>query len=141
MTDAGAFQKPVRVRVFFLNCPSLDIAACSYLIAAQNTVQRVFEFEIYDFSVYLAKTREGPTDFTSRFLELLTRSRVPGRRWATRRYRSRQDRIAIPGLGSSIPLDTWFPAIRETIRAHDSWLSQLPEAMAIGASIRVSQLS
>jgi hypothetical protein len=124
----GLDRKPGRIRIFFINCPSLDIPACSYLIAAQNAVQRIFEFEIYDFSVYLEHMRTRPKGLGSRILGLLGSYGGPTRRWAARLYRARQARTAVPILESSLPLSDWDATIQRAIRGHDEWLSDLPRS-------------
>ena len=44
-----------KVRVFFINCPSLAAEAAAFLILAQNQAQAALQFEVEHFWIYAAR--------------------------------------------------------------------------------------
>ena len=115
-----------RIRILFANCPHLDVAACSYLVLAQNAVQDVFEFEVYHVSVYAAKAKLSSP--SSRFLERWSESTfpLPLKQWAARQSAAYLERRAIPPLSKPLPLDECGALVWPFLRKHDEWLESLP---------------
>lgn len=111
-----------RIRIFFINCPTLATDAAAFLILAQNKVQTVLQFEIHHFWIYSKnkhgnltgwwhKKRVGIGDRYERF--------VP---WLERRNRALFDLLAAPAFRGSFNADTWSTSIREAIAQYDLWV-------------------
>lgn len=41
-----------RIRIFFINCPSLAVDAAAFLILAQNQAQSAIQFEVEHFWIF-----------------------------------------------------------------------------------------
>jgi hypothetical protein len=123
----------VRVRLFFLNCPRLDTLACSYLLLAQNTVQSVFEFEVYHYWVFATNASTAALPVTSRVLQWWAGRSLPFRHRAERLYKAKLDRQRAPFLKQPLDVDEGIGLIRKVIEEHDRWLSNLPASYGGGA--------
>jgi hypothetical protein len=119
---------PVRktIRVIFANCPHLDECAAAYLILAQNNVQSVLEFEIWH--LYIFAEAAGMGNGWTRFLEWWSVSKLPlpWKRSAHRRYAANMDKIAVPPLASTMPLDKIADILSPFLRKNDDWLTGHP---------------
>jgi hypothetical protein len=113
-----------RVRIFFINCPKLDVDAASFLILSQNTVQTTIQFETHHFWVY-DRILRGPLEGRwNRFLSLGEDSFHRHSRWRERRFRTKLDLRAAPLFSKPISpkREILEPIIRNAIRDYDSWL-------------------
>ena len=104
------------IRVFFANCPHLDELAAAYLILSQNSIQTVFEFEVWHLSVYAEGKKLG--NAWTRVLGWWANSRLPlpFKRVAHRRQTAQMDRIAVPPLAEILPLETCVESIRPFLK-------------------------
>lgn len=116
-----------RVRVIFGNCPHLDESAAAYLILAQNSIQSVFEFEVWHLYVFAAKMGMG-TAWT-RFLERWSTANLPlpWKRSARRRYAAHMDRLAVPPLSGVLPLEKGVEIVRPFLQRNDRWINDFPQ--------------
>ncbi|MBI3912858.1 MAG: hypothetical protein HY327_01485 [Chloroflexi bacterium] len=54
-------SKRLKIRIFYIQCPTLDTEACSFLLLSQNSQQDALEFEIHNTETDLI-----PEDFTNK---------------------------------------------------------------------------
>lgn len=142
-------EMPRRIRIFFINCPTLDIDAAAYLILAQNKQQSVFQFEIHHFHIYSDRTEgvltgklNGPIYRVAEWLEdksnwLERNSRLwnvwflglgkLAKRifyWLNSRKRVELDLRAAPLFGAPIVIGEWYPKLHEIVEKYDQWVEQ-----------------
>ena len=113
------------MRVLFVNCPNLNVDACTYLLLAQNRVQDIFEFEVCHHWVSLSQ-KSRIKGKPSRLLEIWADARVFGMKlWGANKaeplYWARLERSEFPFLDGEIGIDEMKP-LRGLIRKHEEWL-------------------
>lgn len=115
-----------RIRIFFINCPTLATDAVAFLLLAQNKVQTVLQFEVHHFWIYSKKEhgnltgwwnkkRVGIGDRYERF--------VP---WLEHRNRALFDLRAAPAFRDCFNTNTWSISVREAIARYDLWVANRP---------------
>lgn len=110
-----------RVRVFFINCPGLAVDAASFLILAQNRIQRAIQFEVYHYWIF-AETKNSPR-FNAALGWLEVNIPTLGRRlW--RYVRARQELAAAPVFKSDLLHKQWTDGVKHAIADHDNWLAR-----------------
>lgn len=111
-----------RVRIFFINCPSLATDAASFLILAQNAVQSTLQFEVHHFWIYGVGSQGALKGIWNKFLskpEVRFHANSP---WRERRYRKKLDLRAAPFFSSTIPLkEEKWETVRGIIKDYDNW--------------------
>lgn len=113
-----------RIRIFFVGCPRLDVAATSQLLLSQNTVQSAVQFEIYHFWIFLIKSSGSLKGWMRRFQVLYGRSPLPFSRNVERRHLAAIDYREAPSFKGSLHKETWFWICQETLKAYDSWFKE-----------------
>jgi hypothetical protein len=109
-----------RIRVFFINCPTLATDAAGYLILAQNKVQRAIQFEVHHFWIFgglsqgplegwLNKILESAEDKHPRFIRLASRNRTL------------RDLRAAPPFRKTLYAKHWYDDVKKAIEDYDRW--------------------
>ena len=113
-----------RIRVFFINCPTIDTDAAAFLILSQNQVQSALQFEVYHFWAYEV-TAHGPLKGTKGRIVSFSEESFHSRsvRYLERKYRQELDLRAAPEFSSELSSKTWQQACENAISAHDAWLN------------------
>lgn len=112
-----------RVRILFVNCPSLAVEAASFLVLAQNQAQNTLQFEVEHFWIFAAQ--EIPR---GSWREALLEAREDGF-WRRpigrlkRKYRARLELKAVPKFRDTLDGQNWSSVTKDAIEQHDSWLS------------------
>src|SRR3954451_10743726 len=96
-----------RIRIFFINCPTLDVDATSYLILAQNKVQTALQFEVHHFWLYAISSGGKPAGAWNRLLCYRQDSLDLNWKWRERKYRRALDLRSAPFFKSAISLGKW----------------------------------
>ncbi len=111
-----------RIRIFFINCPTLATDAAAFLILAQNKVQTVLQFEIHHFWIYSKKKNGNLTGWWNKkrvsFGDKYERF-VP---WLERRNRALFDLHAAPAFRDNFNVSTWSTSVQEAISGYDTWV-------------------
>jgi len=110
-----------RVRVFFINCPRLAVDAASFLVLAQNKVQKAIQFEVYHYWIF-AETKSG-RHFNAVLSWLEINIPTLGG-WLWRSVRARQERSVAPVFKKNIQHNIWIKSVKQAVADHDEWLSQ-----------------
>ena len=110
-----------RIRVFFINCPSLAVDAASFLILAQNKVQKALQFEVYHYWIFAETKSNRHFNAALAWLEVNIPT-LGGRLW--RSIRARQERAVAPAFKNDIQHGRWAENIKQTLKDHDEWLGQ-----------------
>lgn len=89
-----------RIRVFFINCPTLAADAAAYLILAQNKVQAAIQFEVHHFWIvgHAQGTLRGKLNKLLQRLE----ERFPRSRRLVQRNRSLLDLQVAPSFAETL---------------------------------------
>ena len=113
---------PKRIRIFFINCPTLATDGAAYLLLAQNRVQTTIQFEVHHFWVY-GQISQGllPGRF-SRLLEKLE-DKYPRLGWLARRNRSLRDLRAAPSFYETLQHKNWEQQVSEFVAKYDTWFA------------------
>lgn len=111
-----------RVRVFFINCPTLATDAAAYLILAQNKVQRAIQFEVHHFWIFGQLTQGPLAGYPNKFLEL-AEERNPRLKWLASRNRTRKDLRAAPAFRNTFQHKLWYDEIKKAIEDYDNWFA------------------
>ena len=111
-----------RVRILFVNCPSLSTDAASFLLLAQNKVQTSIEFEVAHHWVYGATLPDANPIFR-RITKLWLEDRLPKIDWLERRIIRRLDLRAAPFLRKPLTRHRWYNAARSVVDNYDSWFA------------------
>lgn len=128
----------IRIRVFFINCPTLDTEAAAYLILSQNKVQTIYEFEVHHHWMPRALLWQTERDRVLRG-ELpnkgwtVTKSE---RRWAwwaqrfpriralERRLRAKFDIEFSPAFKNRLGHVGWQDVVRQAVQRYERWFQQ-----------------
>lgn len=122
----------IRVRIFFINCPTLAVEAATYLLLAQNKAQSSLQFEIRHFWLYsVDKASEVENSrfklWVERHDDTLTRFWWLGGSWLARLNRAKLDLEAAPHFAQEFNLETCFRQTKETINKYDNWVAHRSE--------------
>ncbi len=95
-----------RIRILFINCPTLCDGRAAYLILAQNHAQAAIQFEVHHFWAY-GQISQGP--LAGRFNRLLEKieDKYPRFGWPARRNRSLRDLRAAPSFRETSSMRIW----------------------------------
>lgn len=112
-----------RIRVFFINCPTLAVDATSFLILAQNRVQTALQFEVHHFWIYSKNSQGSLEGLWDKFLSRNEDNFHSNSTWRERKYRTKLDLRAAPFFSHTISLkpDKWT-TVRAIIKDYDAWL-------------------
>lgn len=112
-----------RIRIFFINCPTLAIDATSFLILAQNRVQTALQFEVHRFWLYSRNSKGELEGYWNKFLSRNEDSFHSNSPWRERKYRTKLDLRVAPFFSDTIPLktDKWA-TVKAIIKGYDDWL-------------------
>ena len=111
-----------RIRIFFINCPTLSVDATSFLILAQNRVQTALQFEVHHFWLY-GRTAQG--SLKGNWNKLLSKDEDrfhSNSSWLERKYRTKLDLRAAPFFSDTISFKEKLNQAREIIKNYDDWL-------------------
>lgn len=118
-----------RIRIFFINCPTLATDAASFLILAQNKVQTFVQYEVHHFHIYAKKTIGGSSNWWNRTLVAIEDKyehrlpRLVSQRLA-RRNSTYFDRLAAPTFCEDFTGQRWFDDIKKVVGEYDAWVQQ-----------------
>ena len=128
-----------RIRIFFINCPSLAIDAAAFLILAQNQVQSVIQFEVHHFWIYpdanercklngkldkiVSYNKDGFHSF-AQWPWPLSKLLEPLSRWLERRNRTKLDLCGAPQFKKEFKLTEVIAKARKAIDDHDDWFEK-----------------
>jgi hypothetical protein len=115
-----------KVRILFVNCPNLDVEACTYLLLAQNLIQSVFEFEVCHHWISLNAAGQfvrGP-----KLAKLWSNMRIFGSRpWGSKKaesvYWAALERSQYPFLNGEIGTGDMLP-LQQLVAKHEEWLQR-----------------
>jgi len=111
-----------RIRVFFINCPTLATDAAAYLILAQNKFQRAIQFEIHHFWVF-GQISQGPlAGWLNKMLES-AEERYPRFEWLARHNRTLRDLRAAPSFRNTLQHKLWYDDVKKAIDNYDKWFA------------------
>jgi hypothetical protein len=127
-----------RIRIFFINCPSLAVDAASFLILAQNRMQAAIQFEVHHFWIYGKRVRGKPKGVIDRVLAYnedgfhsfaqwpwpLSKWLEPLSRWLERKNRTRLDLYGAPPFQRSFSLAESLNEASSAISSHDDWFEK-----------------
>ena len=108
---------PKRIRVFFINCPTLAADAAAYLILAQNKAQKAIQFEVLHFWIF-GNSQRPLTGHWNRFLIWL-QERLPRSVRLVQRYRSALDLQVAPSFSETIEHN--LDKVRAAVDDYDKW--------------------
>lgn len=110
-----------RIRVFFINCPTLATEAAAHLLLAQNSVQKTLQFELHHFWIF-GQLGKGPiSGIWDRMLGQQEEKGLFFRRWAERKRRTRNELRAAPQFREPLPRKGWSDIARAAIADYDTW--------------------
>ena len=122
MTQGKISKVSKRIRVFFINCPTLATDAAAYLILAQNKVQAAIQFEVHHFWVF-GQINQGPlAGRLNRTLEKIE-EKHPTIGWLARRNRSLRDLRAAPLFHKTFQHKNWEDHVSKAIGDYDRWFA------------------
>lgn len=107
------------IRIFFINCPTLDVDAASYLLLAQNKYQSTIQFEINHFWICGLDNPLSFNSHASRLIDRLPKSKRLAR-WANAKF----DLTRAPRFKGVLGKHTWLDASAEAIGNYDSWFNK-----------------
>jgi hypothetical protein len=111
---------PKRIRVFFINCPTLATDAAAHLILAQNKVQSAIQFEIHHFWIF-GQVSQGPLPGRlNRILERLE-DRFPRFGWLARHNRTLRELRAAPSFQQTLEHKVWYDQVAKAVGDYDYW--------------------
>ena len=106
------------LRIFFINCPTLDVDAASYLLLAQNKNQSHIQFQVNHFWLCTLGTKLSFRSSLSRFLDRLPSS-ISKR--ISPRIIAKFDLAQAPQFKRTLGKQTWERAATEAISNWDAW--------------------
>lgn len=127
-----------RLRIFFINCPSLAVDAAAFLILAQNKVQSAIQFEVQHFWIYGQTLRPKPKNLKdkifgfnedafhsfARLPQPFSKLLEPFSRWLERKNRTRLDLYGAPQFQTTFALKDALVKTRTAITDYDDWLAK-----------------
>lgn len=114
---------PNRIRILFINCPTLATDAASFLILAQNKVQTIFQFEIHHFWIYSRKSQGPLGGWRNSKLEIIQGRYERFVPWLVRKYRTLLDLRAAPDFRNYFDEDSWIVPAKQAVDSYDHWVS------------------
>jgi hypothetical protein len=116
-----------KVRILFVNCPTLDVEACTYLLLAQNSFQDLFEFEVCHHWIPLYREEGVRGKLLARFW---ADTRIFGfKLWGAKKAESAvlaaMECEKYPFLKGEIDIGDMEP-LHSLIVAHEEWLQKNP---------------
>jgi hypothetical protein len=120
-----------KVRILFVNCPNLDVQACTYLLLAQNSVQSVVEFEVCHHWIPVELSQKVPKSISRTLLRFWADKRIAGFGiWGAKRaealYRSSMECAVYSFLDKKIGLGN-IPDLKKLVENHQEWLKNPPK--------------
>lgn len=109
------------LRIFFINCPTLDVDAASYLLLAQNKHQPHIQFQINHFWLCTLGHPSSWRSCVSRYIDRLPRS-ISKR--ISRVVNAKFDLSQAPAFKEKLAKSSWQSASKEAISNYDSWFDQ-----------------
>lgn len=111
-----------RIRILYVNCPSLDTDALSQLLLSQNNVQKELEFSVFNYWLYSKITKGGLRGILPYLAEKYGGPRNRLTTLLARKYRAKLDVHAFPELKKEIDRNRWFSQVQENLKLYDTWL-------------------
>ncbi len=128
-----------RIRIFFINCPSIAVDAASFLILAQNQIQTTIQFEVQHFWIYpdtnghckpkkliekiYSYNQNGFHSF-AQWPRPLSKLLEPLSRWLERRNRTRLDLCGAPQFKEELRSKEVIEKASKAITDHDNWFEK-----------------
>lgn len=128
-----------RIRIFFINCPSLAVDAAAFLILAQNQVQSAIQFEIQHFWIFpdvnghckpknlfdkITSYNQNGFHSFAQWWRPFPKLLEPLSRWLERRNRTRLDLCGAPQFKKEFKLKEVIANARKAIDDHDDWFEK-----------------
>lgn len=110
-----------RVRIMFINCPTLYVDAASYLLLSQNKAQPSIEFEVVHHWIYgsyipIERTRaEKAVEWISENIPRIDR--------LERFLRAKLDLRAAPSFANYLTHKGWYDTAKKAVDNYDRWFS------------------
>jgi hypothetical protein len=108
-----------RVRIMFINCPTLSTDAATYLLLAQNKVQRSIEFEVVHHWIS-ATTDDLNLSSWEKAAKWLA-ERFPSWQWLDCWIRKGLDLRAAPYFANQLTHNGWFETVKKAVDDYDAW--------------------
>jgi hypothetical protein len=112
------------VRIVFIGCPTLDTAATSHLLLAQNLVQKSIEYSIFHFWIYSDRALKRPAGLLDRLRNRLDVYQNAFSVWLSRKNKAKLEYAAAPLFQRPIDSGSWRKQCSEVLSAYDAWLRQ-----------------
>lgn len=109
-----------RVRVFFVNCPTLAIDAASFLILSQNFLQTSLQFEVHHLWIYGLSSIKGRRWVSKSYMDMIERHKAFG--FLLRKYRAGLDLRVAPAFKKCLSRDSCLIVAQELVNSYHSWL-------------------
>ena len=113
-----------RIRIFFINCPTLALDAACHLLLAQNTIQRTIQFEIDHYWIYSLYGNEFHKEKLSKILINEEENNSLLSTWAAKKARARADIKAVPEFSLQLKIDGWWSVANRAIANYDEWFER-----------------
>lgn len=127
-TEDGGPSSRYRVRVLFIDCPNLDVAAASQLVLSQNSVQDVIQFEVCHHWIYSSSEfDESGLSLSERVVEWWAGKSFAFSGDAKRRLFSRWDRLNPDIPVGEVDLNSCTKIYGEVVAGYDRWLQRKSE--------------
>ncbi len=110
-----------RVRIMFINCPTLSTDAASYLLLSQNKAQNSIEFEVVHHWIYGSCI---PVERTIREkIEWRLSEQFPRLERLERRIRTQLDLRAAPFFANYLTHRGWYETAKKAVDNYDNWFA------------------
>ncbi len=117
-----------RIRILFINCPTLAVEPATFLLLAQNKFQSALQFEVHHFWLYSRKNEDVPISVIHRFIvdkeDGLKRFLPYLGPWLVRRNRVQLDLHAAPHFATRFNVETCLKNTRDVIDDYDDWVAR-----------------
>ncbi len=113
-----------RIRIFFINCPSLAIDAASFLLLAQNKVQNAIQFEVIHYWIFSDASPVKVDHLRGRILSWRAEKQHLGIKWMEPKFRTMHDLRVAPEFGIELNLTNWRSVCKKAISDYDTWFSK-----------------
>lgn len=112
---------PKRIRILFVNCPTLSTDAASYLLLAQNKFQTAIQYEVAHYWIFGHALNKNSSRI-DKLREKLSDKFVLFERLG-KGLNTKLELLAAPQFRSPVLRDTWYEPINKAITDYDRWFA------------------
>ena len=112
---------PKRVRIMFVNCPTLSTDAASYLLLAQNKFQTAIQYEVAHYWIFGHAQHRLPSRI-DKLREKLSNKFALFDRFG-RRLKTKLELLAAPQFKSTVLRSEWLEPTNKAIADYDYWFA------------------